>query len=73
MARCTEASLRTLPQEDSAVDASPVRTGDRDAARGRVGHLGKSVRPTMQSRVWHDEVSESSEPRVALVSERAGI
>src|SRR5205085_10031067 len=73
IARCREASLRALLQEDSAVDVSPVWTGDREAAMGRVGHLGKSVRPTMQSLAWHGEVSEVSEPCVALVSEGAGI
>jgi hypothetical protein len=35
-------------------DVSPVWTGDREAAMGRVGPPGKSVRPTVQSIVWHE-------------------
>jgi hypothetical protein len=48
---------------------------DRPSLVARALRLDRAriPRPTMQSLVWHDEVSEISEPRVALVSERAGI
>src|SRR5919201_6935249 len=50
IARCREGSLCTLLQDDSAVDGSPVWTGDREAAMGRVG-------PPWQERAPNDAVS----------------
>jgi hypothetical protein len=62
--------LRALLQEDSAVDVSPVWTGDREAAKGPVGHLGKSVCPTMYVIVTCQRVGGSLQAITVHIEDR---